>query len=191
MNWLAHLHLAALVHCDPAASLLPDLINVRRLDILSAEQNRAIALHQAIDRFTDKHAQVLHSKKLITAPYTRFSGVLVDIFYDYCLSQTWQLYSKQALTTFLAQTHQHLQQSIPQQPEPIQPILERLIEQNWLGSYQTQAGIELSLARISQRIRRPTDLAPAVAQLREFETQFLEDFQLFYPELVAYVRAGA
>lgn len=189
MNWLAHLHLASLVACEPAASLLPDLMNVRTFDAFNAMQNRAITLHQAIDRFTDVHDTVRHSKGLITAPYVRFSGVLVDIFYDYCLSKNWYRYSEQTLHDFITQTHQQIEQAIPQQPPATQLIFQHLIAQNWLGSYQTHAGIELSLARISQRIRRPTDLAPAVEQLREFEVQLLEDFQVFYPELCAYVRA--
>ncbi|MFZ1388272.1 MAG: acyl carrier protein phosphodiesterase [Thiolinea sp.] len=189
MNWLAHVHLASLVGCEPAASLLPDLMNVRTFDHFTPTQARAIALHQAIDRFTDMHQAVLHSKRLITAPYVRFSGVLVDIFYDYCLCQAWQEYSQQPLLEFIQHTHTQIQSAIPDQPEATRLIFQRLIEQNWLGSYSTHAGIELSLARISQRIKRPTDLAPAVEQLRAFEATFNEDFQHFYPELCAYVKA--
>lgn len=189
MNWLAHVYLASLVGCEPAASLLPDLMNVRTFDHFTPTQARAIALHQAIDCFTDMHQSVLHSKRLITAPYVRFSGVLVDIFYDYCLCQAWATYSQQPLNQFIAEVHQQIQNTIPDQPEATRLIFQRLIEQNWLGSYSTQAGIELSLARISQRIKRPTDLAPAVEQLRAFEAIFNEDFQRFYPELCAYVKA--
>lgn len=189
MNWLAHLHLAALVACDPAASLLPDLINVCTFDNFSNEQKRAIALHQAIDRFTDQHLTVLKSKRLITEPFTRFSGVLVDIFYDYCLCQSWQDYSQQTLPAFIYRTHLQIHQTIPQQPHQAQSILKRLIEQNWLSSYSNYAGIELSLARISQRIKRPTNLAPAIEQLRQLETYFMQDFQSFYPELIEYVQA--
>lgn len=189
MNWLAHIHLAQLAGCELAPSLLPDLMNVRNLESVTLSQARAIAIHQAIDRFTDQHALVLHSKGLISVPYTRFAGVLVDIFYDYCLCQHWQHHSKQALAEFLKAAHQAIQTAIPEQPLVTQPIFERLLEQQWLASYSSHAGIALSLARISQRIKRPTDLAPAVEQLIEHEARFQADFAVFYPELCAHVKA--
>lgn len=187
MNWLAHLHLAALVQADPASSLLPDLINTRHLHQFTLEQQYAISVHQAIDRFTDQHPQVKQSKQRITPPFTRFAGVLIDVFYDYCLSQSWEFYATASLNEFIQSTHVQLAQT-QDLPNPAPTIIKHLIEQNWLSSYQTLAGIELSLVRMSKRFKRPIQLSGAVENLRLIETELMDDFNQFYPELMAHIQ---
>ena len=190
MNWLAHLHLASLVQADPAGSLLPDLINTRHLHLFTPEQQYAISLHQAIDRFTDQHPQVKLSKQRITPPFQRFAGVLIDIFYDYCLSQSWEFYATSSLNEFIQATHMQLAQT-KDLPAPVPNIIQHLIEQHWLASYQTVAGIELSLERISRRFKRPIQLAGAADNLKQIEIELLQDFNQFYPELILHVQAVA
>lgn len=188
MNWLAHLHLASLVKADFAASLLPDIINVRHLDAFDIKQQYAIKLHQAIDRFTDAHPTVKASKRLFNPTYTRFAGVLTDIVYDYCLSQSWSQHSVQALASFIAKVHSELHAQLPHLPYKSQVVLHHLIQQNWLSSYQTHVGLAQTFGRISTRLRQPTDLVPALIFLQEHEEQFKQDFQSFYPQLKAMVQ---
>lgn len=186
MNWLAHLQLADLAGADLAASLLPDLVNVTTLSNLSDQQKIAIQLHQAIDRFTDAHPVVKRSKTLISPPYRRFAGILVDMFYDYCLSQVWAQYHPTPLDHFIAQSYTALLQNLSSTPEKAHRPLRYLVEQNWLGEYQTLQGIERSLQRVSQRFKRPTHLSPALIDLREQENTFIQEFQIFYPDLLTH-----
>ncbi|WP_026220994.1 ACP phosphodiesterase [Thiofilum flexile] len=190
MNWLAHLHLASMVQADPASSLLPDIINTRHLHLFTPTQQYAIQVHQTIDRFTDQHPQVKQSKQRITPPFQRFAGVLIDIFYDYCLCQSWELYDTERLSTFTNQTYAQLAHSNAL-PPPAPAIIELLITQDWLGSYQTVEGIELSLKRISRRFKRPIDLAPAINNLKLIEKELMQDFNQFYPELITHVQLSA
>lgn len=187
MNWLAHLHLASLGKVDLAASLLPDIINTRHLTHFTLEQQRAIRLHQAIDRFTDSHSLVLASKRLLAPTYTRFAGVLVDIFYDYCLSIMWEKHNQLPLEIFINKAHMALQQQLPNLPMHSQVVLQHLIEQNWLSSYQTHTGIEQTLKRMSARLNSRSNLAPAVALLQQYETCFKQNFAEFYPQLKQFV----
>lgn len=189
MNWLAHLHLASLVQADAAGSLLPDMINTHKLDQFTEAQQYAISLHQVIDQFTDQHTIVKTSKRRINPPFNRFAGILIDVFYDYCLCKAWEFYSTISLKEFIASTHQQLQQQPELLPEPAPHIIKHLIEQEWLESYQTLAGIELSLQRISRRFKRPLQLDRAVDDLKISEVDLIEDFKQFYPELIAYTQS--
>ena len=63
-------------------------------------------------------------------------------------------------------------------------------EENWLGSYQRIEGVTDILGRIGRRLRRPLDLTDSLPIFQKHETAFLDDFQAFFPELLAHVRSG-
>ncbi|MBO0612491.1 acyl carrier protein phosphodiesterase [Thiothrix fructosivorans] len=188
MNWLAHLHIASVVDADRTGSLLPDIVNPSNLALFTPAQQHAIKLHQAIDHFTDRHPVVQRSKTYISPPYTRFAGVLVDIFYDYCLSYHWHNYTQQPLDAFIRDIHNELKRQIPELPSSGQNVVQRMIEQQWLNTYSTHEGIQQSLGRIAQRMKRPVELAAAVELLQQHETAFMLDFQEFYPALLRHIR---
>lgn len=110
----------------------------------------------------------------------------MDIFYDYCLSQTREHYHLIPLDQFIAQSYTTLLQTLSSTPEKAHRPLRYLVEQNWLGEYQTLPNIEHSLQSVSQRFKRPTHLSPALIDLREQEDKFIQDFQLFHPELITH-----
>lgn len=61
--------------------------------------------------------------------------------------------------------------------------------ENWLGSYGSIQGMELTLARVSQRFQRATNLVPAIEDLRKNYSDLSADFSEFYPQLEDYLRA--
>ena len=61
-------------------------------------------------------------------------------------------------------------------------------EEDWLGRYHHIAGVAEILGRIGRRFRRPLDLTDSLPIFQEHETAFLDDFQSFFPELMAHVR---
>lgn len=62
-------------------------------------------------------------------------------------------------------------------------VLEHMRRADWLGSYATLQGIEMTLRRMSRRLRRPFDLAAAVEVLEAQYEGFREDFEAFFPEV--------
>ena len=190
MNWLAHLHLATLVNADAAASILPDVINPHTFIQATPKQKQAMTLHQAVDYFTDQHQCVLQAKIYCSPSYKRFSGILVDLFFDYCLCQTWQVYSQMPLDAFIAQQHQQIQHELSNLPVRAQDFFRHLMQANWLSSYQTLEGMQQTLQRLTQRLKNRVDLAPALQILIQHEMQFLALFHDFYPDLQAFVRSS-
>lgn len=64
--------------------------------------SREILVHRAIDAFTDSHHLVLTAKCKFRTETRRFSGILLDIFYDHLLAKNWSSYSEEGLREFMA-----------------------------------------------------------------------------------------
>jgi acyl carrier protein phosphodiesterase len=75
-------------------------------------------------------------------------------------------------------------------PAALWPVLERMREQDWLGSYGDLAGVRIALNRIGKRFRQPRELGACEPELERDYGGFREDFGVFYPELKAHVAAA-
>jgi len=188
MNWLAHLYLSEPSPEFRLGNLLPDLLNAPQLQGLPAEVLRGIDCHRRIDAFTDNHLIVRRSRDRIAKPYRRFSGILADVFYDHFLAVSWQDYSQTPLGEFSQDVYQCLEQVRLLAPEPARSCLQRMSDGDFLGAYRSLPGIEMALARIGARLRRPVNLGAAIAELKTHYDQLNEDFTLFFPELRDHVQ---
>ena len=194
MNWLAHILLA---ESDPEVrlgNLLGDLIKGKERRALNPKLQRGLQCHQAIDIFTDKHPIVKQSKQRIDSEYRRFAGILIDVFYDHILANNWQDYSPVALEEFVTTVYASWDGHLIDLPIYPQGVINRLIAEDWLGSYAGLAGIEKTLARISWRLNRRSrrsnrqyDLTPAIKELVSNYCELEQDFKLFFPQLQLYV----
>ena len=191
MNWLAHVLLAEPNPEARLGNLLGDLVKGTQRQSLNINLQRGIECHQAIDIFTDKHPVVKSSKQRIDSEYRRFAGILVDVFYDYILATNWQDYSKIPLAEFTSIVYASWSGHLSSLPVYPQGAIDRLIAEDWLNSYSTLEGIELTLARISCRLNRRSkrnyDLTPAIAQLTSNYLLLEQDFRQFFPQLQLYV----
>ena len=93
MNWLAHVFLSEPNVEFRLGNLLADLVRGDARAAVSAEFARGAEQHKRIDAYTDAHPIVRRSRARIRTEYRRFSGVLVDVFYDYFLANDWSRYS--------------------------------------------------------------------------------------------------
>lgn len=187
MNWLAHLLLAEPTPEGTLGNLLGDLVKGEARKSLSLELQRGLACHQAIDIYTDSHLIVKRSKGRIDREYRRFAGILIDVFYDYILANNWQDYSDIPLKQFTTTTYASWSGNIETLPTYAKGVIQRLIAEDWLASYENLAGIENTLARISWRLNRRSkrayDLTPAIVELTGNYSALEQDFQQFFPQL--------
>jgi acyl carrier protein phosphodiesterase len=166
---------------------LPDLVNVSQLSGLSSGILDGIECHWRIDAFTDSHPIFRRSMGRISGAYRRYAGILIDLFYDYFLARDWAAHSDVTLEHFAEDAYGCFDVLTPILPERIAVGLQQLREENVLCSYRDEAGIELALARISRRLRRPFDLTPAMEALRNHREPLGDDFQEFFPALRGHV----
>jgi acyl carrier protein phosphodiesterase len=144
-------------------------------------------LHRSIDLYTDFHPIVIQSKQRIHQPFTRYSGILIDVFYDHFLCQHWQTFYSIPLTDFVQYVYQTLAQYEEQFPEKAKNFSQRMKQQNILLSYMSIEGIRTALERIEQRLRQPSNLCDGIHYLTKSFHQLENDFLEFYPQLEKYI----
>jgi acyl carrier protein phosphodiesterase len=193
MNWLAHVFLSESNVEFRLGNLLADVVRGSEREAMSPAFRDGARRHHAIDKFTDAHEVVRRSRGRVGKEHRRFSGVLVDVFYDYILATHWDSYSSQPLDAFTSGFYADVQARRLPLPEQVQAMLDRIVRNDLLGSYRKPAGVERSLRRISimlaSRWQREFDLERSVPNLIEHEADYARDFAEFFPQLQAHVAA--
>ncbi|HTH49316.1 MAG TPA: ACP phosphodiesterase [Candidatus Limnocylindria bacterium] len=187
MNWLAHLYLSEATPAFRIGNLLPDLAPASELVGLRREFQRGISQHRHIDAFTDRNPVFRQSIARIEAPYRRYGGILVDVFYDHFLARDWATFSSQPLAEFVAEVYASFDPLRAEIPPLAYHRLEQMKAGDWLNSYGDLKGIAVTLNRMAARFSRPTPIAGAGSVLEENYQSFRADFMSFFPELVVHV----
>jgi acyl carrier protein phosphodiesterase len=149
-------------------------------------------LHRHIDGFTDRHPVNRDLGSLFPAHLRRYRGICLDLFWDYCLSQTWNVFHNQQKVQFIQHHYAVLQAEMQTlreacSAEPVkhaEVVLCRMIESDWLTSYEDMANVHLALQRIGQRLSKPVPLQEAVEVLATHESTMQSYFAGFFPEAI-------
>jgi acyl carrier protein phosphodiesterase len=188
MNWLAHLYLSEPTVQFRVGNLLPDLAPASQLRALPQAYQLGILRHRKIDIFTDTHPRWKSCVLRFPAPYRRFGGILTDVYFDHLLARDWTHYSSVPLQQFVDDFYVDMEICLPEIPVHAAGVLERMRQEDWLGSYPRLSGISEILKRISQRLRRPFDLSGSMRIFEEDESAFEDNFHVFFPELMGHVQ---
>jgi acyl carrier protein phosphodiesterase len=195
LNWLAHVFLSEPNVEFRLGNLLADIVRGEELRRMSAGFQRGAQKHKQIDAFTDSHPIVKRSRARVGPEFRRFSGVLVDVFYDHLLAIHWNTYSPIVLDAFTAKFYAEIESSRIELPSSARVTLDRIIRHDLLGSYRRIEGVERSLRRISaylsSRWQREFELERGVADLVAQRAGFDADFAEFFPQLQRAVSNGS
>ena len=190
MNWLAHLILSEPSPAFRIGNLLPDILPWSELRAMPSHYQGGIECHRLIDGFTDAHPIFRRSMARIEAPYRRYAGILIDVFYDHFLAGEWDRYSTIPLEELLREVYA----SFPAHEAELPPVafarLMGIREGNWLGAYAEMNGVRRALKGIGRRFRKPVPLEEATEQLPLHELALRADFAEFFPELCAHLGNG-
>lgn len=190
MNHLAHLRLSP---PDPhwrLGALLGDFVRGTDLSAHPDGVRRGIELHRAIDTFTDAHPVFTQSRRRIDGPLRRFSGVLVDVFYDHFLLRRWDELGHGALAAaFARDAYELLRDHRELLQGDIRTHLDRMIENRWLEKSADIDGVRTVLGRIAMRMRREVALQGGAELLRRDYDAFAADFDSFWPDVEQFARA--
>ncbi len=159
---------------------MADGIHGKNFDAFPMDIQKGIILHREIDTFTDAHPIFRQSTKRLHANYHHYSGIIVDIFYDHFLAKNWSHYSNETLANFTERFYQSLRDQYELLNEKTQKMLPHLIQQNWLMSYQTVAGIENVLEKMDNRMKRDSNMRHSVTELVSYYSEFEAEFTAFF-----------
>jgi acyl carrier protein phosphodiesterase len=190
MNYLAHILLAGPTVEAQLGGLFGDFSKPGAIAHFSPLMQREILLHRAIDSFTDSHPVVLAAKALFRAHTRRYSGIILDVFYDHVLAQHWHHYCTLDLSAFLDKFYREMEDFTHLFPEKFAQLKSRLVAEDWLGSYRTFAGVEIAIRRLSTRLSTGgAAMQAGVEDLCQNYENFCAGFTQFFPALMTYVAA--
>ena len=186
MNYLLHCLISPECEQIRIGNLIGDFVKGPLPDPPPTAIVQGLRLHRRLDRFCEDNRCFQRSKQCLDPRFGRYRGIMVDLFYDHFTAIHWSRYHGQPLEQFADELYTNLQHHHDLLPPSFQAILPRMIERNWLVSYRHIDTIERALHSISQRLRRPNELAQGIEQLschyRELEQgchQFILQAQQF------------
>jgi acyl carrier protein phosphodiesterase len=188
MNYLAHVYLAGEDEQAIIGSLMGDFVKGR----VDPQRPRAIRegiwLHRRIDTFTDAHPLVLQSKRRVHPDFRRYAGILVDMFYDHYLARDWTRYAAGPLEPFARRVYAIVDMHYDKLPPKMQRSMRYMLRHDLLQSYRDIDGIARALRGIEGRLSRPSRLGEAAGELERHYLALQQDFEGFFPQLVAHVQ---
>ncbi len=187
MNFLAHIYLSGESDEVKIGNFIGDYVKGRNYEQYPDLVRKGIYLHRRIDSFTDSHYIVCQSKMHLKKRFRRYSGVIVDIFYDHFLASEWSLFSKHPLPQYVVQMYEILVNNYFMLPKEIKVFLPFFIINNWLESYTSIEGIEGVLRRMTKRTSLPNETTFAISELRGNYNLFRDEFMEYFPQLIDYV----
>lgn len=183
MNFLAHIYLSGNNDFIKIGNLMADGIRGKEYQIFPLDVQKGIILHRAIDTFTDAHPIFRISKHRLHEKYGHYSGVIIDVFYDHFLAKNWSNYSDEKLSDFVNRFYKSLEDNFEMLTLKTQNMLPYIKKGNWLYNYQFIEEIERVLFQMDRRTKHESNMGFSVQELKEFYTEFEEEFTLFFKEL--------
>ncbi|WP_313807738.1 ACP phosphodiesterase [Flavobacterium sp.] len=183
MNFLAHIYLSGENDLIKIGNFMADGIRGHDYEHFPIDVQKGILLHRAIDTFTDAHPVFRQSKHRLHEKYGHYSGVIMDIIYDHFLAKNWKSYSNEKLEDYAARFYKSLQDNYDWLTPKTKGMMPYMIGRNWLVTYATVEGIGTILFQMDHRTKNRSGMQNAVQELKEFYTEFEEEFTAFFEEL--------
>ena len=186
MNFLAHIYLSGNNDFVKIGGLMADGIRGKEYENFPKDIQKGIILHRAIDTFTDSHSVFRVSKHRLHEQYGHYSGVIIDVFYDHFLAKNWSNYSDEKLSDFVNRFYKSLDDNFEILTLKTQNMLPYMKQGNWLYNYQFIDEIERVLFQMDNRTKHNSNMGASVKELKEYYTEFEQEFTLFFSELIEY-----
>ena len=187
MNYLAHLYLSGESDEIKLGNFIGDFVKGNKYQQYPEMVAYGIQLHRNIDSFTDNHPDVRECIQLLKPGYGRFSGVVVDIFFDHFLAANWKDYSTITLRQFAKQAHSIFLSNFMMLPLRVKQFLPFLIQHRRLESYATKENLFHVLEIMSNRTSLPSNSEWAMTLLHLEYEAFERLFRSFFSDLTDYV----
>lgn len=183
MNYLAHILLSGKDPQIQVGNFIADAVKGSAYKDYPADIRKGILLHRAIDDFTDHHPAVKEAVGLLRGTFGRYSGVLVDMYFDYFLAIHFRDYSEKSLRCFAYRFYWTAVIHYRYLPERFQGFLWHFITTDRLRQYANPRGIYRSLELMARYKNLRVSPDEAVGFMLEHRTELERLFAVFFPEL--------
>lgn len=179
MNYLAHLYFSESRPLAWAGALMGDFVKGSRFDGLPDDLVLHLKLHRALDTYTRDSEPFQTSRRRLDPALSHGRSVIVDVFYDHFLACNWSDFSTRPLPEFAQQVYGGLMDSHDHLHPKLQQQLPRMMENDWLTSYQRPEVVKRVLQRLEQRLNHKLALVDGFAALSTTREALEGDFRNF------------
>lgn len=154
--------------------MISDFVKGKKKFDYPPDIQKGIALHRAIDTFTDEHEATKAAKEIFRPAYRLYSGAFTDVVYDHFLATDENEFPENSLHDFAQSVYITLDRHTQWMPDRFAGMFPHMKEQNWLYHYRTRWGTGKSLGGV---VRRSQYLTESETAFRLFEQhyQLLQD----------------
>ena len=191
MNWLAHVLLSSQQIDFQLGNYLADPLKCQVWSGATRELMDGVNTHKSIDSFTDSDKIVSLSKSRLRKKGL-LKPVIIDLTYDYLLTQHWNSFCTISRREFLSSFNNRGEQRAFAFPEKAQDLVLNLVQNDRLNRYNTLEELLRGFKRIDTRLS-PRLLAKETASgyygdvVKNID-DIEEDFLLFFPKLINHIK---
>lgn len=190
MNFLAHAFLSGNNDKLLIGNFIADAVKGNHIRDFDEGIVEGIKLHRSIDSYTDHHPEFIKSRGRIQSEYGKFSGVVIDIYYDHFLARNWNEYADTNLSEFALHVYSLMLEHYQVLPPRSKRILPYMVIMNWLVGYARFKDLQWVFNGMSRRSKKyNSGMEDAVDSLKANYEAFHEDFRSFFPDMIAYAAA--
>ncbi len=182
MNYLAHAFLSNNNKDLLVGNFIADHVRGNNFDGFSPQIIEGIYLHRRIDAFADAHTQFKKSKRIFYTSYEKYSGILIDIYFDYFLAKSFISHSNIALHVFSENVYKIYTEHNAILPKSSMQFLGYVIKNDIYTAYSSIQGIEKVLRHLSHRINHRVMLNDSIPLFLENEKELQANFEVFVDE---------
>ncbi len=190
MNYLAHIVLSGENGRLQVGNFIGDAVKGSSFNGYPPAMADGIRLHRMIDHFTDHHPAVRGTVQTLRPHFGRYSGALLDIYFDYLLASRFNEFSAVPLRRFTRRFYLSLACNRRHLPERIKRFMWHFILTDRLGKYATVEGIFDSLAIMERYGRMKVSPDKATDYLTAHQEELWQVFEPFFRELQQHVKGA-
>jgi acyl carrier protein phosphodiesterase len=186
MNYLAHAYLSFNDEPVLVGNLISDFVKGKRKFNYPEGVQKGIALHRAIDEFTDSHDATKIAKDIFRPHYRLYSGAFIDVVYDHFLATDPNEFSEVGLKDFSEKVYTVLDKNENYLPDRFARMFPYMKMQNWLFNYRTLGGTESSFGGVVRRAQYLTESDTAAFLFEEHYKDLKYCYQNFFPQVKSF-----
>ncbi len=163
-------------------NFIADHIRGNEFDEYDTKIKEGIKLHRNIDAFTDVHPQFKLSKRIFYNGFEKYSGILIDIYYDYFLAKNFEEIANQNLNDFSQNAYGVYDSYKEILPKSSANFLHYVLENDIYCAYSDIKGIERVLFHLSHRIKHGVMLNESLNLFLKHEKELKQHFDVFFSD---------
>ena len=158
---MAHLYLSSDNEEEMVGQFIADAVKGNDFNLYSLNIRNGILLHRWVDSFTDTHDLVKELRAEYRPKLGLYSGVLIDLVFDYFLAKDFQIHSGRDLAEFQQFTFSVLNKHEEIFPSKMKNYFFHMRDKEFIMKYAHPVGMAVIVRQMGMRIPRGESLVEA------------------------------